>query len=377
MGSREEDPMGRVSLVRHGGDVRSSLSLALDLVGSLRRFVSPSDRVLLKPNLNDLAVFTNISLTESLIQMLMDLRARPFIAESTFGNAGMTEAIFRQTGYSALAAKYGIDIFNLNRSQPVMVKVPEPLVAESVGLAKEVLEADKIINLPTMKVHYATGITIALKNLKGLLVGGEKRRFHEIGLEDAIVDLNNSVHPHLNIVDALTAMERMGPRGGDPVDLNLILAGDSAAEVDHVGMSIMGYALDEVRYLKRYLELSKLDPDRIEVVGEKLDEVKRPFKKVDPRGIVPSGFTVHERGACSSCMNAFLLSCHALDPLRTRTYQVYMGTHRAEGCGPDQAVAFGNCCPAEDSDIVVKGCPPYPFALKECIEAAERKREAG
>jgi uncharacterized protein (DUF362 family) len=369
--------MGRVSIVQHKDSVKDSLSRALELIGGLERYISPNDRVLLKPNLNDVAVFTNISLTESLIQILLDLRAKPFVAESTFGKANMTNAIFRQTGYSDLAAKYGIDIFNLNQSQAVEVKVSKPVVTESLRIAKEVFEADKIINLPSMKVHYATGITICLKNLKGLLVGDEKRRFHEIGLEDAIVDLNNSIHPHLNVVDALTCMERMGPRGGDPFDLNLILAGVNAAEVDYVGMSIMDYTLDEVRYLKRYLELNELDSSRIEIVGERLDEVKHPFKKVNSKGIIPSGFTVHEHGACSSCMNAFLLSCHTLDTSQTRTYRVYIGSHRPESHGTNPAIAFGNCCPTENLDIVVKGCPPYPFALKECIEASERERESG
>jgi uncharacterized protein (DUF362 family) len=64
--------MGRVSLVRHKGNVKDSLSHALDLIGGLGRYVSPNDRVLVKPNLNDVAVFTHISLTESLIEMLVD-----------------------------------------------------------------------------------------------------------------------------------------------------------------------------------------------------------------------------------------------------------------------------------------------------------------
>jgi uncharacterized protein (DUF362 family) len=350
--------MGSVSVIRHSGNVRDSLSRALDLIGGLRRFVGPNDRVLLKPNLNDVAVFTHVSLTESLIELLLDLRAKPFIAESTFGNVNMTDAIFRQTGYSDLAAKYQIDLFNLNRSQSVLVTVPHPIVTASIRIAKEVFEADRIINLANMKAHYATGITICLKNLKGLLVADEKRRFHEIGLDDAIVDLNNSIHPHHNVVDALTCMERMGPRGGDALDLNLVLAGDNAAAVDYVGMSIMDYTLDEVRYLRRYLECIDLDPDLIDVVGERPDAVKRPFRKVN-LGVVPEGFTVHEHGACSSCMNAFLLSC------------------RPQSGGKDQAVAFGNCCPAQDGDIVVRGCPPYPFALKERLAASGREPEAG
>ena len=87
-----------------------------------------------------------------------------------------------------------------------------------------------------MKVHYATGITLALKNMKGLLVGGAKRRCHEAGLDKAIVDLNNTldkaivdlnntIRPHLNVVDAISCMERMGPRGGDIVRMDLVMAG--------------------------------------------------------------------------------------------------------------------------------------------------------
>jgi uncharacterized protein (DUF362 family) len=368
--------MGHVSLVRHQGNVKDSLSRALDLIGGLGRYVSPNDRVLLKPNLNDAKGYTNITLTESLIQMLLDLRAKPFMAESTFGDAKMTNTLFRQTGYSDLATKYGIDFFNLNQSQFVAVKVPHPLVIENIRIAKEVFEADKIINLPGIKVHYATGISLCLKNLKGLLVGDQKRQFHDIGLDDAIVDLNNCIHPHLNIVDALTGMERMGPRGGDLFDLNLVLAGDNAAEVDYIGMLLMDYTLDEVRHLKRYLELNRVALSQIEIVGERLEEVRRPFKKVN-LDIIPSQFTVHEHGACSSCMNAFLLSCRMLDPSQTQTYQVYIGTHRPESHGTDQAIAFGNCCPIENLDVVVKGCPPYPFALKERIATSERKRETG
>ena len=360
--------MGSVSIVRHKTNVKDSLCHALDLIGGLHAFIRPNDRVLLKPNLNDLAVFTKTSLTEALIQMMMDLRARPFIAESTFGNAHMTSAAFRKTGYMDLAARYGIDIYNLNESEPVAVKVSKPLVTESISIGSEVLEADKIINLPTMKVHYATGITICLKNLKGLLVGNEKRRFHEIGLDNAIVDLSNTIHPHLNIVDAITCMERMGPKGGDPVDLNLILAGADSAEVDWTGMSIMDYTLDEVACLKRYLELNSIDPGGIHVVGEKLSAARRPFTKVN-LGIVPRGFTVHEKGACSSCMNAFLLSCRTLGPLPEGAFHVYMGTGCPQSHTPDRVIAFGNCCPTGNADIVIKGCPPYPFALKERIQA--------
>lgn len=363
--------MGKVSLVKTRRGIKESLSDALDRIGGLSCYVSHGDRVLLKPNLNGVEGCTDRKLVESLIQLLSDFSVgKVFIAESTFGDRQMTNMFFHKTGYSELAGKYGIDIFNLNESEAVEVEVKAPLVLGKLRIAKEVYEADRIINLPNMKVHYATGITLALKNLKGLLVGNAKRHCHEIGLDKAIVDLNNTIRPHLNIVDAISCMERMGPRGGDIVTLDLIMAGENAAEVDCVGCAVMGYDIDEVRHLKYYIEANDVDPAKIEVVGERIEDVRHPFKKVTLSSIVPGRFRILDRNACSSCMNAFLLSCSLLDGDSPGSADVYMGSIiDVREASDGMSIAFGNCCPEDPVfDIRIKGCPPYPFALKECLK---------
>ncbi|MBP2676452.1 MAG: hypothetical protein H6Q84_3292, partial [Deltaproteobacteria bacterium] len=212
----------KVSLVKTLGGIPEALAESLDLIGGLSRFVRRGDRVLLKPNLNGEECCTDKALAEAMVRLLSDFGAgKIFFAESTFGNAEMTDTFFEQTGYAELARRYGIPLYNLNRSEAVEVEVKEPLAFGKLPIAREVFEADRIVNLPNMKVHYATGITLALKNMKGLLVGGAKRRCHEVGLDKAIVDLNNTIRPHLNVVDAISCMERMGPRGGDIVRMDL------------------------------------------------------------------------------------------------------------------------------------------------------------
>ena len=363
--------MGKVSLVKSDRGMKEDLSHALNLIGGLGRYIRCGDRVMLKPNLNGAEGYTDRDLVESLIQLLFDFGVgRIVIAESTFGDGRMTNLLFHKTGYFELAAKYGIDLINLNESEAVEVEVKYPLVLEKLRIAREVYEADRIINLPNMKVHYATGITLALKNLKGLLVGDEKRHFHEVGLDKAIVDLNNTVRAHLNIVDAISCMERMGPRGGDIVRLDLILAGENAAEVDCVGCAVMGYDIDEVGHLKRYIEANGVDPDGIDVVGEKIGNVRYPFKKVTLGNTVPETFRIRDKNACCACMNAFLLSCSFLDGDPGDFADVYMGSllDESESSG-GVSIAFGNCCPATRSfDIRIQGCPPYPFALKEFLK---------
>ncbi|MCX7000011.1 MAG: DUF362 domain-containing protein [Candidatus Sumerlaeota bacterium] len=369
--------MGKVSIVKTTQGIKKGLTHALDLIGGLGHYIKKNDKVLLKPNLNGVEGCTNRELVESLIQLLFDLNVQEvFMAEATFGDSRMTNMFFEKTGYAELAEKYGISLFNLNESEAVEVEVKNPLILDKLRIAREVYEADKIINLPNMKVHYATGITLALKNLKGLLVGDEKRHFHEVGLDKAIVDLNNTIKPHLNIVDCISCMEGMGPRGGDIVNLNLLMTGESPAEVDYIGSLIMGYSLDEVRHLKYCIDVNNIDPGRIEVVGEKIEDVRYTFKKVVLGNIIPGKFRIHEKNACSSCMNAFLLSCSFLEGGLADYADVYLGSlmDEKEATG-DLKIAFGNCCPDDKRfNIRIKGCPPYPFVLKEHLREKLQKK---
>jgi uncharacterized protein (DUF362 family) len=363
--------MGKVSIVKTSEGIASALLRALDLIGGLERYIRRQDTVMLKPNLNGTEGVTNLALVESLIRFVSDFGARKIIiAESTFGNERMTDMCFAKTGYTEMARRHGVDLINLNRSETVEVPVKRPHVLDKLRIAKEVLETDSIINVPVMKVHYATAITLFLKNLKGFLVLGEKRHFHEIGLDEAIVDLNNTIQPNLNILDCIQAMERMGPRGGDLVDLNLLIAGGSGAETDYVGCRVMEHALEEVKHLQLYIQDNKIDLSQIEVLGESIDRVKYPFQKAKMSGAVPQGFSVHDINACSSCMNALLLSFQFLEKPVSQAWHVYVGRKIDPTALSDGGrIAFGNCCDQSVKyDRVVRGCPPYPYDLKRLLE---------
>ncbi|MEW6719435.1 MAG: DUF362 domain-containing protein [Thermodesulfobacteriota bacterium] len=360
-----------VSLVRTQRGIREALIDALDRIGGLGRFVGRGDRVLLKPNLNGMDGYTDRAMTGALIELLIDLGAGGIcIAESTFGDAEATDRYFHETGYVALAARYGIPLHNLNRSEAVEVPVKEPLALERLPVAREFFEADRIVNLPNMKVHYATGITLALKNMKGFLVGDAKRRCHDAGLDHAIVDINNTLRPHLNVVDAISCMERMGPRGGDPVRLDLVMAGGDPAEVDCVGCAVMGYAIDEVRHLKAIVDSRGIDPEGIVTAGERVEDVRRPFRRVAVEELVPANFRVRGRSACSSCVNAFLLACRHMETAPAGPVEVFMGTavEEVEASGAFR-IAFGNCCPGDLAcELRIPGCPPIPYALNERLK---------
>jgi len=359
--------MDTVSILKTSGEMVENVSALLAPLGGLSAFAGSQDRVLIKPNLNDTGLVTSIDLTDALITLLKENGvSRIAMGEATFGAAQMTDALFRKSGYAEMAERHGIPLYNFNRSQAVTVPVIAPLITDTLHIAEEALEADVIINLPVMKVHYATDITLAMKNLKGLLVGDEKPRFHDIGLNEAIVDLNRTIRPALNIVDAITCMERMGPKGGDLLRLDLLLAGDSAAHVDSVGARIMGYDPHEIKHLTLYAEKEGVDIDAVDTVGEDIKSVAYPFKKVDLTNAIPSHIDVHAKGACSACMNDLILSCSFLEGDADTPVDLYMGS--GWGTIPPDAVAFGNCAAKSGAARSVRGCPPFPFALKKLLD---------
>lgn len=363
--------MGKVSLVKTDQGIKEALVKSLNLIGGIENFINHKDIVMLKPNLNGTEWVTNIELTEALIQLLIEYGVKKIvIAESTFGNEKMTDTCFNKTGYAELAKRYAIQLRNLNQSEVYEFNVETPLITNILSIAQDVFEVDKIVNLPIMKVHYATGITLSMKNLKGLLVREEKRRFHEVGLDKCIVDLNNSIKPSLSIVDCTTCMEKMGPHGGETLNLNMLIAGTSCAEVDYVGSKIMGYTLEEVKHLKYYIEMNKIDLTKIEIVGEKLVDVKYSFKKVEMENLVPDKFHVYDKNACSSCMNALLMACKFLGDTEIKESDIYLGSGHFNPSKDERLkIAFGNCCINNiECDRVVKGCPPFPFLLRKVFE---------
>ena len=364
--------MGTISIRRTDDGLERALAAALEGIGGLSAYIKPGDRVLLKPNINGTEGATDLGLVEAIISLLRQMQpSKIAIGESSFGSAQITDLSFAKTGYCALAQKHGIDLINFNNSKPVEIAVKNPRVLPTIKIAAEVFEFDKIINIPVMKVHYATGITLALKNLKGIVPGGFKRHFHQIGLDNAIADLNNTIKPALTIADCICAMEKMGPRGGDPVPLNLIMAGRCSGELDYTGSRIMGFTLDEVQHLRYFLEDNSIDAENIETSGLSIEEAFYPFKKPKLATVIPRQFTLHESDACSSCMNALILSCQFLKKEPALDADVHLGSLGLEN-GSKRSIAFGTCAAKAHpgAALAIRGCPPYPFDLNGALETS-------
>jgi uncharacterized protein (DUF362 family) len=100
-----------------------------------------------------------------------------------------------------------------------------------VLLAKVVRQSDRLINLPTAKSHSASGVSLGLKNLMGLV--WDRGLFHQKNLHRAIAELAQVVRPDLTVVDATRALVTGGPGGpGKTVVLDTVVAGTDPVAVD-------------------------------------------------------------------------------------------------------------------------------------------------
>ena len=93
-----------------------------------------------------------------------------------------------------------------------------------------VQQADVLINVPKLKRHSLTKVTIGVKNLFGLLKRESRRKIHAVNLESGIFELAQVINPDLVIVDGSV----IGSRAvyGRHEDLGLIVGGTNPFAVD-------------------------------------------------------------------------------------------------------------------------------------------------
>jgi uncharacterized protein (DUF362 family)/Pyruvate/2-oxoacid:ferredoxin oxidoreductase delta subunit len=243
--------------------------------------------VLVKPNIlgamtPDKHVNTHPILVRAVVAALVRRRAgRIMVGDNSGMRAyGSLEHAARVAGIMDVAGKHYVNF----GASPVPVKLDSPF-AKELSFSREVLESDVLISLPKMKTHVATGITGAVKNTFGHLVGGEKTRLHReaVGAENfarAVVDVFQVRKPDLTIMDAVFAMEGQGPSGGRPREVGRVLASNNAVALDTVMAAMMGLAPRRVPTL-RIAEERGLGPADIAAI-----EIDGPFRVV-PKFKVP------------------------------------------------------------------------------------------
>jgi uncharacterized protein (DUF362 family)/Pyruvate/2-oxoacid:ferredoxin oxidoreductase delta subunit len=266
--------------------VRDALNKVLDPLGGMSAFVKKGDRVLLKPNLlapmsPGTAVCTHPQIVRATALEVIRAGGVPLIGDSPA--VGSLAAVLKKSGIFQVVQELGIETVPFRT--PVTMPVPEGGVFKSLKLAAEAAEADLIINLPKIKTHGMMTITLAVKNMFGMVVGAAKPGWHfqareHLRFADMLLDINRTLPPALSVMDGVAAMEGRGPSSGDQVALHLVLASSSTVALDLVAGRIVGVPLEKhpVLYQARARGLRGALESEVRVSGEAVDDVRMAFK---------------------------------------------------------------------------------------------------
>jgi uncharacterized protein (DUF362 family) len=151
------------------------------------------------------------------------------------------------------------------------------LALKKVKVAKTALES-VLISVPKLKIHRLATVTLGIKNLMGALAS--KGSMHNGRLSENIADLASVLRPSLTVIDGIIAGGGH-ETSGNPVKMDLVIAGADPVAVDAVGAAVMGIQPTEVKHLvlveRKGLGTCRLE--NIEVVGEPVEKVRCKFRR--------------------------------------------------------------------------------------------------
>jgi uncharacterized protein (DUF362 family) len=273
--------MSKVAIVKGIPPIETATA-ALEMISSdLDSALSAGKPILIKPNYINAkhpstGMTTDSRVVEGIVKFLRQRDIKEIMIGEGSGFADTFQA-FKVAGITAVAERWGVKLVDLNKDEFVEVNPPNPLSLNNVRVAKTALKST-IISVPKLKLHRIATVTLSLKNMMGALAS--KGSMHNGRLSQNIADLASVLRPSVSVIDGIIAGEG-DEMSGNPVEMNLIIAGTDPVAVDAVGAAVMGIQPIDVKHLvlaeKKGLGTCNLN--EITVVGEPIENVKRKFQR--------------------------------------------------------------------------------------------------
>ncbi|HBB16589.1 MAG TPA: hypothetical protein DCZ97_06115 [Syntrophus sp. (in: bacteria)] len=267
----------QVDLAVISGEPAAATRKALETIGGISRFVKKGQRVVIKPNMSfaktpDFAASTHPQVVVAVARACLEAGAGEVLvldhtlqrAELCLERTGIRDACRNVPGVHVLAMQ--------DRKFFQEIRVPQGKVLERVEVLKDILDS-VLISVPVAKSHSATGVSLGLKGLMGLIWDRESFHFR-FNINQGIADLATVIKPQLTILDATRAMVSGGPGGpGDVKKPNLIVAGIDPVAVDSYGVGIVpwygrNFNGRQVEHLSiaHQRGLGKIDVEKLKIV---------------------------------------------------------------------------------------------------------------
>lgn len=265
-----------------GESPSAMLNKAIEELGGIAKYVSPGQKVVIKPNIGwnkgpEMAVNTNPEVVGELVKLCVDAGAKEVLVfdhtchewTACYENSGIKKATEKNGGKM---------VPGNNEDDYVKVKLPLGKKVEETTIHKAIIAADVWFNIPVLKHHGGAKMSLSLKNRMGII--WDRKQFHLKGLHQCIADVATyEKQPALNIIDGYRSLTQNGPQGkstDDVQDTRVLFASADPVAVDTAAIKFFAQAKDlklkDVKYitLAEEHQLGTQDLNRINVKKIKL-----------------------------------------------------------------------------------------------------------
>jgi uncharacterized protein (DUF362 family) len=258
--------------VARGQDARAITRAALAAIGGMERFVKGGHEVVIKPNIcvdyrtPEYGATTNPEVVGALVELCLAAGAgRVRVMDLPFG--GSIETAYVRSGIAEAVETAGGEMEIMNRAKFRKTNIPEGRDIKSWEVYADVLTADVLIDVPVAKHHNLARLSLAGKNLLGVI---QRPSLMHSNLGQRTADLVSLVRPSLTVIDAVRTLMARGPTGGNLSDVrmtNTVIASHDIVAADAYAATLFELTGNDIAYVKAAAEmgLGTLDLSSIEI----------------------------------------------------------------------------------------------------------------
>lgn len=216
--------------------------------GKKRYLIKPN---LLKPASPNSAITTHPIIIRVVIELVKEFGAYPFIGDSP--GLGSLERVLKRLDLLDFLRFTDTKVVDFSKTRTI--KNEKNLLYKELRLPEILFNVDEIINIPKLKTHQMMVLTLAVKNLYGLIHGTEKIKYHFLADKDyskfakLLLDIYTNVKPQINILDGILGMEGNGPSSGDIKKFNIIAVSNNALSLDYVIANLFNLDIHKIPHL--------------------------------------------------------------------------------------------------------------------------------
>lgn len=240
--------------VARGGEPEDLVRRAIAALGGMERFVKKGYKVIIKPNIctdyhtYEYAATTNPWVVGALVKLAFEAGAQTVqVMDNGFG--GTPQSGYKKSGIKEQVEKAGGEMVVMPSFKYVRTQIPEGRDIKEWDFYEDILTADLVIDVPIAKHHGSTRLTLAMKNLMGVIL--DRSRLHA-NLGQRIADITSRVRPGLVVIDAVRILTANGPTGGNLEDvkkLDTVIASADIVAADSYATGLFGLKPDDIRYI--------------------------------------------------------------------------------------------------------------------------------